>query len=100
LLTTRWCKSKKKRVRLFLRHIPDEADQEREDYATDRATANIANPSFNGLADESSYQRAQDATANGASNRIAQCPEGILLGNASSRAAANSARHDLHKQIW
>jgi hypothetical protein len=54
---TQWCKSTKERALAYFDVIVlDQADQEREDYATDRATTNIADPSFDGLPNECSDQ--------------------------------------------
>ena len=92
------CQSLDEGLGLLRCHVPSHADQEREDHAADRAATNIADPAFDGLADERADQLADNAAADRARDCVAQRSERILIGRGASRAAANCARHDLHKK--
>ena len=56
----------------FLRVVPDEPDQEREDHAADRATADVPNPPLDRLPRDRADELADDAAADRAGHAAAQ----------------------------
>ena len=82
----------------FVRVVPDEADQEREDHAADRAAADVPNPPLDRLSRDRADELADDAAADRARDRVAQCADRIVLGRGACRAAADRARDDLNEK--
>src|SRR6185437_15836375 len=82
----------------FLRVVPDEADQECEDHAADRAAADVPDPALDRLSRDRADELADDAAADCARNRVAQCADRIVLGRGACRAAADRARNDLNEK--
>ena len=81
---------------LFRRHGLDDADQQREGDAADRAAGDIADPAFDHLPGKRAHELADNAAADPARDCVAQCAERILLGRGARRAAADRARHELN----
>ena len=82
----------------FLRVVPDEADQECEDHAADRAAADVPDPALDRLSRDRADELADDAAADRARDRVAQCADRIVLGRGACRAAADRARNDLNEK--
>jgi hypothetical protein len=61
----------------FLRVVSDEADQEREDHAADRAAADVPNPPLHRLSRDRPDELADDAATDRARDRVAQCADRI-----------------------
>src|SRR5215469_15786697 len=82
----------------LLRVVPEEADEDREDHAADRAAGDISDPALDRLSHHRADELTDDAAADRACNRVAERAERIVLGRGACGATAYRARNDLNEK--